>query len=40
MQEIIFIDEGSLPTPEGITKGWVKAAAENRNEDKKNSFPL
>jgi len=35
MQEIIFIDEGSLPTPEGITREWVKAAAENRNEDEK-----
>ncbi|RXA21742.1 methionine synthase [Methanosarcina sp. MSH10X1] len=33
MQEIVFIDEGSLPTPEGITREWVKAAAENRNED-------
>ncbi len=39
MQEIIFIGEGNLPTPEGITREWVKAAAENRNEDK-NSFPL
>jgi len=28
MQEIIFIDEGSLPTPEGITREWVKAVAE------------
>jgi len=35
MQEIIFIDEGSLPTPEGFTREWVKAAAENRNEDEK-----
>ena len=35
MQEIIFIDEGSLPTPEGITREWIKAAAENRNEDEK-----
>jgi 5-methyltetrahydropteroyltriglutamate--homocysteine methyltransferase len=35
MQEIIFIDGGSLPTPEGITREWVKAAAENRNEDEK-----
>jgi 5-methyltetrahydropteroyltriglutamate--homocysteine methyltransferase len=35
MQEIIFIDEGSLPTPEGVTREWVKAAAENRNEDEK-----
>ena len=35
MQEIIFIDEGSLPTPEGITREWVKDAAENRNEDEK-----
>jgi 5-methyltetrahydropteroyltriglutamate--homocysteine methyltransferase len=35
MQEIIFIDEGSLPTPEGITREWVKAAAESRSEDEK-----
>ena len=35
MQDIIFIDGGSLPTPEGITREWVKAAAENRNEDEK-----
>ncbi|MPM59565.1 hypothetical protein SDC9_106409 [bioreactor metagenome] len=35
MQEIIFIDEGSLPTPEGVTREWVKAAAENRSEDEK-----
>lgn len=35
MQEIIFIDGGSLPTPEGLTREWVKAAAENRNEDEK-----
>ncbi|AKB27724.1 5-methyltetrahydropteroyltriglutamate-- homocysteine methyltransferase [Methanosarcina siciliae T4/M] len=35
MQEIIFIDEGSLPTPEGVTREWVKAAAENRDEDEK-----
>ena len=35
MQEIIFIDEGSLPTPEDITREWVKAAAENRDEDEK-----
>ena len=35
MQGIIFIDEGSLPTPEGITREWVKAAAENRDEDEK-----
>lgn len=35
MQEIIFIDEGSLPTPESVTREWVKAAAENRNEDEK-----
>ena len=35
MQEIIFIDGGSLPTPEGIKREWVKAAAENRNEDEK-----
>jgi len=35
MQEIIFIDEGSLPTPEGITREWVNAAAENRDEDDK-----
>lgn len=35
MQEIIFIDEGSLPTPEGVTREWVMAAAENRNEDEK-----
>jgi len=35
MQEIIFIDEGSLPTPEGITREWVKGAAENRDEDER-----
>jgi 5-methyltetrahydropteroyltriglutamate--homocysteine methyltransferase len=35
MQEIIFIDEGSLPTPQGITREWVKAAVENRDEDEK-----
>jgi 5-methyltetrahydropteroyltriglutamate--homocysteine methyltransferase len=35
MQGIIFIDEGSLPTPEGITREWVKTAAENRDEDEK-----
>ena len=35
MQEIIFIDGGSLPTPEGLTREWVKAAAENRDEDEK-----
>jgi 5-methyltetrahydropteroyltriglutamate--homocysteine methyltransferase len=35
MQEITFIDEGSLPTPEGVTREWVKAAAENRDDDKK-----
>ena len=35
MQVIIFLDEGSLPTPEGVTREWVKAAAENRNEDEK-----
>src|SRR5665647_3820688 len=35
MQEIIFIDGGSLPTPEGLPREWVKAAAENRNEDEK-----
>ncbi|WP_440947413.1 methionine synthase [Methanosarcina sp. T3] len=35
MQEIIFIDEGSLPTPEGVTREWVKTAAENRDEDEK-----
>jgi 5-methyltetrahydropteroyltriglutamate--homocysteine methyltransferase len=35
MKGIIFIDEGSLPTPEGITREWVKAAAENPNEDEK-----
>jgi 5-methyltetrahydropteroyltriglutamate--homocysteine methyltransferase len=35
MQEIIFIDEGSLPTPEGVTREWVKAAVESRNEDEK-----
>lgn len=34
-QKIIFIDGGSLPIPEGITREWVKAAAENRNEDEK-----
>jgi 5-methyltetrahydropteroyltriglutamate--homocysteine methyltransferase len=35
MQKITFIDEGSLPTPADITREWVKAAAENRNEDEK-----
>ncbi len=35
MHEIICIDEGSLPTPEGVTREWVKAAAENRSEDEK-----
>ncbi len=35
MQEIVFIDEGSLPTPEGVTREWVTVAAENRNEDEK-----
>lgn len=35
MHEIIYIDEGSLPTPEGITREWVKAAAENRDEDER-----
>ena len=46
MQDIIFIDGGSLPTPEGLTREWVKSAAENRNEDEKlfslirETFPL
>ena len=35
MQDIIFIDGGSLPTPDGFTREWVKAAAKNRNEDEK-----
>ena len=35
MQDIIFIDGGSLPTPEGTTREWVKTAAENRDEDEK-----
>lgn len=35
MQEIIFIDEGSFPTPEGVTREWVQGAAENRDEDEK-----
>ncbi len=35
MQEITFIDGGSLPTPEGLTREWVKAAAESRAEDEK-----
>ncbi len=35
MQDIIFIDGGSLPTPDGLTREWVKAAAENRDEDEK-----
>jgi 5-methyltetrahydropteroyltriglutamate--homocysteine methyltransferase len=35
MQDVIFIDGGSLPTPEGITREWVKTAAETRNEDEK-----
>jgi len=35
MQDITFIDGGSLPLPEGLTREWVKAAAENRNEDEK-----
>jgi len=39
MQDIIFIDGGSLPTPEGFTREWVKVAAENRDEDEK-LFPM
>ena len=39
MQEVIFIDQGSLPTPEGITREWVKTSAENRDEDEK-FFPM
>ncbi|MDD4497097.1 MAG: methionine synthase [Methanosarcinaceae archaeon] len=39
MQGIIFNDGGSLPLPPGITREWVKAAAETRNEDEK-LFPL
>lgn len=39
MQKIIFNDGGSLPLPQGVTREWVKAAAENRNEDDK-LFPL
>lgn len=39
MQRITFIDEGSLPTPADITREWVKAAAENRNEDE-NLFSM
>ncbi|MGV8076903.1 MAG: methionine synthase [Methanosarcina sp.] len=35
MQDIIFIDGGSLPIPEGSTREWVKAAAESRDEDQK-----
>ena len=35
MQDITFIDGGSLPIPEGFTREWVKAAAENRDEDEK-----
>ncbi|AKB45724.1 methionine synthase [Methanosarcina vacuolata] len=35
MQDIIFTDGGSLPTPEGITREWIKTAAENRDEDEK-----
>ncbi|MCQ1535983.1 methionine synthase [Methanosarcina sp. KYL-1] len=35
MHDITFIDGGSLPTPVGVTREWVKAAAENRNEDEK-----
>jgi len=35
MQNIIFIDGGSLPTPDGFTREWGKAAAKNRNEDEK-----
>jgi 5-methyltetrahydropteroyltriglutamate--homocysteine methyltransferase len=39
MREVTFIDGGSLPTPAGISKEWVKAAAENRTEDK-NLFSI
>jgi len=35
MHDVIFMDGGSLPTPDGITREWVKAAAENRDEDEK-----
>jgi 5-methyltetrahydropteroyltriglutamate--homocysteine methyltransferase len=35
MQEIIFMDRGSLPAPEGLTREWVKAAAEVRVKDEK-----
>ncbi|AKB76384.1 5-methyltetrahydropteroyltriglutamate-- homocysteine methyltransferase [Methanosarcina lacustris Z-7289] len=35
MQDITFIDGGSLPTPEDLTREWVKAAIENRDEDEK-----
>ena len=35
MQDITFIEGGSLPTPEGLTREWVKVAAENRVQDEK-----
>jgi 5-methyltetrahydropteroyltriglutamate--homocysteine methyltransferase len=35
MQDITFIDGGSLPNPEGFTRDWFKAAAETRDEDEK-----
>jgi 5-methyltetrahydropteroyltriglutamate--homocysteine methyltransferase len=35
MQNITFIDGGSLPTPAGVTREWVKAAVEKRDEDEK-----
>ena len=40
MQDITFIDGGSLPTPEGLTREWVKAAAENRDKDEKLFFMI
>ena len=36
MQEIIFIDGGSLLTPEGITREWVK----KRLETAYSVFPI
>lgn len=35
MQDITFIDGGSLPLPEGITREWVKAATEAQDRDEK-----
>jgi 5-methyltetrahydropteroyltriglutamate--homocysteine methyltransferase len=35
MQDVTFIDGGSLPVPEGVTRDWFKAAAESREDDEK-----